>query len=188
VRTSRPSRLIETAGPDPATPLSEVRLVVGTIVGTHGIRGEVKVLLTTDEPEHLKTIKRVYVGEEQNPRRVLGLRFHDRFALMRLQGIPTPEVGKEFNGQLVRIAGADARPLEPGEFYLYQLIGLEAVDESGHPLGVVTDIMETGANDVLVIAPPDGGKEQLFPNHPDVVLDVNPVEGRLVIRPLVYLE
>src|SRR5262245_41885049 len=80
-QTSRPNRRIETAGPDPATPLAEVRLVVGTIVGTHGIHGELKVLLTTDEPEHLKTIKRVYVGEEQTPRRVLGIRFHDRYAL-----------------------------------------------------------------------------------------------------------
>jgi 16S rRNA processing protein RimM len=188
VRPSRPNRLIETAGPDPATPLAEVRLVVGTIIGTHGIRGELKVLLTTDEPDHLKTIKRVYVGDEQHPRRVLGVRFHDRYALMGLKGIATPEAGTEFKGQQVRIAGTDARPLEPGEFYLYQLIGLEAVDESGHPLGIVTDIMETGANDVLIVAPPDGGKEQLYPNHPDVVLDVNPSEGRLVIRPLVYLE
>ncbi|HEY7032862.1 MAG TPA: ribosome maturation factor RimM [Thermomicrobiales bacterium] len=184
----RPNRLIESAGPDPATPLAEVRLAVGTIVGTHGIRGELKVLLTTDDPEHLKAVKRVYVGEEQTPRRVIGIRFHDRYALVRLKGVPTPEAGKEFRGQPVRIAGTDARPLEPGEFYLYQLIGLDAVDESGQPLGVVTDIMETGANDVLVVAPPDGGKDQLFPNHPDVVLDVNPEEGRLVIRPLVYLE
>jgi 16S rRNA processing protein RimM len=187
-RPSRPNRLIETAGPDPATPLSEVRLVVGTIIGTHGIQGELKVLLTTDDPEHLKTIKQVYVGEEAAPRRVLGVRFHDRFALMRLKGIATPEAGTEFKGLQVRIAGTDARPLEAGEFYIYQLIGLKAVDESGQPLGVVTDIMETGANDVLVIAPPDGGKDQLYPNHPDVVLDVNPIEGRLVIRPLVYLE
>jgi len=165
-----------------------VRLVVGTIVGTHGIHGELKVLLTTDEPDHLKTIKRVYVGDEQNPRRVLGVRFHDRFALMRLRGIPTPEAGAEFRGQQVRIAGTDARPLAPGEFYLYQLIGLAVVDESGQPVGTVTDIMETGANDVLIVAPVGGGPDQLYPNHPNVVLDINPEDGKLVVRPLVYLE
>jgi ribosomal 30S subunit maturation factor RimM len=48
--------------------------------------------------------------------------------------------------------------------------------------------METGANDVLVVAPPDGGNDELYPNHPDVVLDVDPEAGRLVVRPLVYLE
>jgi 16S rRNA processing protein RimM len=187
-RPSGPSRLIETTGPDPATPLSEVRLVVGTIIGTHGIHGELKVLLTTDEPDHLKSITRVYVGEAQQPRRVLGIRFHDRFALMRLKGIGTPETGLEFRGQQVRIAGTDARPLAPGEFYLYQLIGLSVVDESGQPLGTVTDIMETGANDVLVVAPADGSKDQLYPNHPDVVLDIKPEEGRVVVRPMVYWE
>jgi 16S rRNA processing protein RimM len=187
-RDRRPARLIETAGPDPATPLAEVRLVVGTIVGTHGVRGELKVLLTTDDPEHLRTIKRVYVGDEPTPRRVLSLRFHDRFALMRVKGIPTPEAGAEFRGRQLRIAGTDARPLAPGEFYLYQLIGLSVVNEAGQPLGTVTDIMETGANDVLVVAPPDGGKDELYPNHPDVVLDVDPEAGRLVVRPLVYLE
>jgi 16S rRNA processing protein RimM len=187
-RPSRPGRLSDTSGPDPATPLSEVRLVVGTIIGTHGIRDELKVLLTTDEPEHLKTIKRVYVGEEQHPRRVLGIRFHERFALMRLKGIPTREAGVAFKGQQVRIAGTDARPLAEGEYYLYQIIGLSAVDESGQPLGTVTDIMETGANDVLIVTPPEGGKDQLYPNHPDVVLEINPREGKLVIRPMVFLE
>jgi 16S rRNA processing protein RimM len=187
-RPPGPSRLIETTGPDPATPLADVRLVVGVIAGTHGIRGELKVLLTTDEPEHLLTVKRVYVGEEQHSRRVLSVRLHDRFALMRLKGIGTPEAGLEFRGQQVRIAGTDARPLAPGEFYLYQLIGLNVVDEAGASIGTVTDIMETGANDVLVVAPVDGGKEQLYPNHPDVVLEIKPEEGILVVRPLVYLE
>ena len=187
-RPSGPSRLIETAGPDPATPVAEVRFVVGTIIGTHGISGELKVLLTTDEPEHLLTIKRVYVGEDQHARRVLSARLHDRFALMRLKGIGTPEAGLELRGQQVRIAGTDARPLQAGEYYLYQLIGLRAFDESGQEVGTVTDIMETGANDVLVVAPADGGKDQLYPNHPDVVLEIKPDEGRLVVRPLVYLE
>lgn len=91
-------------------------------------------------------------------------------------------------GEPLRIAGTDARPLEPGEYYLYQLIGLQVFDEAGTALGAVTDIMETGANDVLVVAPPDGGADQLFPNHPDVVLDVDPNAGRMVVRPLVYWE
>jgi 16S rRNA processing protein RimM len=185
-RPPGPSRLIETAGPDPGTPLAEVRLTVGRIVGTHGVRGELKVRLTTDEPDHLTQIKRLWVGEERNPRRVLGVRFHAGFGLIRLKGISTPEIGDEFRGQTLQMAGTDARPLEPGEFYLYQLIGLAVFDEAGQSLGTVVDVIETGANDVLVVAPPDGGPEQLFPHHPDVVLDVRPDLGRMTVRPLVY--
>jgi 16S rRNA processing protein RimM len=187
-RAERPQRkrLSETAGPDPSTPISAVKLGVGTIVGAHGVAGEVKVLLTTDDPEHLLTIRRVFVGDEPQPRRVLGSRLHDRYALMRLKGITTPEAITEFKGQPVKIAGSDARPLAPGEHYLYQLIGLTALDEAGETLGTVTDIMETGANDVLIVSPPDGGPDQLIPNHPEVVLTIDPAAGKIIVRPLVY--
>jgi 16S rRNA processing protein RimM len=159
---------------------------VGVIIGTHGLSGELKVRLTTDDPEHLARVRRLYVGDERLPRRVLGVRFHGGNALLRLQGIATPEEGAALRGQPLRIAGSDARPLAPGEFYFYQLIGLEAVDEAGTTLGTVTDIIETGAHDVLVVSPAGGGPDLLLPNHPEVVLDIRPAEGRMIVRPLVY--
>ena len=179
---------MDTVGPDPATPLADVRLVVGTVSGPHGVRGELKLRLATDDPEHLRAVKRVYVGDELRARRLLGVRFHAGQALLRLQGITTPEAVDALRGQPVRIAGGDARPPAPGEFFLYQLIGLEAVDEAGTRLGRVTDLLETGAHDVFVVAPPGGGPDLLLPNHPDVVLDVRPDEGRMTVRPLVYDE
>lgn len=185
-RPPRRNRLAETPGPDPATPLAQVRLVVGTIVGVHGVNGELKLRLATDDPEHLTAVKRVYVGDEPRPRRLLGVRFHGGNALIRLPGISTRDQGEQLRGQTVRIAGSDARPPAPGEFFLYQLIGLEAVDEAGAPLGRVTDLLETGANDVFVVTPTDGGPDILLPNVSDVVLDIRPDEGRMTVRPLVY--
>jgi 16S rRNA processing protein RimM len=169
-------------------PLAAVRLTVGTVVGAHGVRGELKVRLTTDDPEHLRrgVVKRVWVGDEPGARRLLGVRLHAGQALVRVQGIATREAALALRGQPLRIAGADARPLAPGEFYLYQVIGLDAVDEAGRALGRVTDILETGAHDVFVVTPPAGGPDLLLPNHPEVVLDVRPAEGRMVVRPLVY--
>lgn len=183
----KPKRLSETTGPDPSTPVTEVRLNVGTVTGPHGIDGEVKVLLTTDDPDHFLTIRQVFLGDESRGRRVLGARLHDRYALMRLKGITTPEAVSELRGQPVRIAGRDARPLAPGEYYLYQLIGLTAYDEEGAVLGTLTDIMETGANDVFIITSAEGGDDLLVPNHPSVVLDIDPAAGKLIVRPLVYL-
>ncbi|HET7092741.1 MAG TPA: ribosome maturation factor RimM [Thermomicrobiales bacterium] len=180
------ARLLDTAGPEPGTPPAQTRLAIGVIVGSHGVRGEAKLRLFTDEPEHLRAIKRIWLGDEPNPRRLLGVRFQNDVALIRVQGITTPEAVAELRGETVRIAGADARPLAPGELFLYQLIGLDAFDEAGAPVGRVTDIIETGANDVLVIAPPDGGPDILLPNHPETVLDVRPGEGRMTVRRLVY--
>ena len=181
-----PPRLADTAGPDPHVPPERARLTVGTILGPHGIRGEFKVRLQTDDPENLLTIERLYLGDEAAPRTVLGARLHAGNALMRLQGISSPDTVEHLRGTSLRIRGADARPLAGNEYFLYQMVGLEAFDEAGRRLGRVTDVMETGANDVLVIAPEDGGADILLPSHPDVVLEMEPGAGRIVVRPLTY--
>lgn len=115
------------------------------------------------------------------------IRRHGGEALIRLRGITTPEAATALQGRVVRIAGSDARPPASGEFFLYQLIGLRVVDEADTTLGTVTDLMETGANDVFVITPTGGGPDMLLPNVPDVVLAIVPAEGRMVVRlPLYY--
>jgi 16S rRNA processing protein RimM len=169
-------------------PPGETRLTVGTIIGSHGVRGEIKVRLATDDPEHLTSIKRVFLGDEPKARRLLGVRFHAGHVLMRLPGVSTPEQVAELRGLPVRIAGSDARPLADGEYFLYQLIGLDVFDEAGQALGTVTDLIETGARDVFVITPLGGGKELLLPNHEDVVLEIRPDERRMTVRPLAFYD
>jgi 16S rRNA processing protein RimM len=177
--------LVETTGPDPNTPPDETRLAVGVVVGTHGLRGELKLRLSTDDPEHLTHIKWVYVGDDEVRRRLQGVRFHAGFALLKLAGVHNPEDANALRGQKIRIAGKDARPLEEGEYFYYQLVGLVAYDEGGTNLGTVVDIMETGTNDVLVIKSEAGG-EMLVPNHPDFVPAIEPEKGRLTVKPPVY--
>jgi 16S rRNA processing protein RimM len=135
-------------------------LTVGTIVSPHGVRGEMNVRLQTDDPEHLLTV-------------------------IRLQGVSTPETVDRLRGMPLRMRGSDARPLAANEYFLYQVIGLEAFDEAGVRLGRVTDLIETGANDVLVVTP-DEGADLLLPSHPDVILELDPAAGRLVARPLTF--
>ena len=181
-----PPRLSETAGPEPGAAPGRVFLTVGTILAPHGVRGEFKLRLHSDDPEHLLTVKRLYLGDETTPRTVLGVRLHAGHALMRLQGISSPETVDRLRGTPVRMRGSDARPLAPNEYFLYQVIGLAAFDEAGNRLGAVTDLLETGANEVLIVTPDDGGANLLFPSHPDVVLELDPAAGRVVLRPLRY--
>jgi 16S rRNA processing protein RimM len=178
--------LADTVGPDPDVPPARARLTVGTILGPHGVRGESKVRLQTDDPEHLLTLKRIYLGDEPAPRTVLGARLHAGNALMRLQGISSPDTVERLRGTPLRIRGADARPLAPNEYFLYQMVGLEAFDEAGARLGRVTDVLETGANDVLVITSDDGGADILLPSHPDVIVAMDPAAGKIVVRLLAY--
>lgn len=178
--------MADTAGPDPGTAPSRVRFTVGTILGPHGVRGEFKLRLQSDDPEHLLTVKRLYLGDETVPRTVLGARQHAGHMLMRLQGISSPETVERYRGAPLRMRGADARPLAPNEYFLYQIVGLDVVDEAGNRLGAVTDLLETGANEVLVVTPEGGGPDLLLPSIPDVVLTMDLDAGRIVVRPPRY--
>ncbi|MGC4190574.1 MAG: ribosome maturation factor RimM [Thermomicrobiales bacterium] len=182
----RVKRLIETAGPEPTTPVSETFLTEGVLAGSHGVRGELKMRVLTDQPDHLATVKQVYIGEPPVPMRLLAVREHGDLLLIRLEGITTPEQAKELSGRAVKIAGSDARPLAEGEYFLFQLIGLKVEDEQGAEIGAVSDLIETGAHDVLVVTPSAGGPDILIPNHPEYVLKMAPEEGVLVARLPVY--
>ncbi|MGC4107746.1 MAG: ribosome maturation factor RimM [Thermomicrobiales bacterium] len=182
----RVKRLIETAGPAPTTPVNEVYLTEGVLAGSHGVRGEIKMRILTDQPDHLTTVTRVFIGEPPAPMRLLGVREHGDMLLIRLEGVTTPEQAKELSGKAVKIAGSDARPLAEGEYFLFQLIGLTVQDEQGEAIGTVADLIETGAHDVLVITPSAGGQDILIPNHPEYVLTMSPEEGLLVARLPVY--
>jgi 16S rRNA processing protein RimM len=126
------------------------------------------------------------LGNSEQPTRLLGVRFHGGGALIRLEGITTPEEGQALGGLAVRIRGEDAKPLAEGEYFLFQLIGLTVFDEAGEEIGSVTDLMETGTHDVLIIKPKRGGEDILVPNHPEYVITIEPEAGRLVLRLPVY--
>ncbi|HWV25525.1 MAG TPA: ribosome maturation factor RimM [Thermomicrobiales bacterium] len=183
-RQPQPRTLIESTGPEPTTPLEDVRLTIGRLAGPHGVQGEMKLRLLTDEPDHLIEVETVYLGDRDTPIHLEGIRFVNDGALISLEGVDTPEDAATLSGLPVKIAGTDARPLEEGEFFLYQLIGLTAYLEDGTKAGTVTDLVETGAYDVLVIADRPGASGDLMvPNHPDFVPEIDPAAGRLVIRP-----
>ncbi|MCO5220276.1 MAG: ribosome maturation factor RimM [Thermomicrobiales bacterium] len=178
--------LIDSAGPSPDTPLDQVFLTIGIIVGTHGIVGELKVRPVTDIPEQFEVLGSVYVGDEDRPRKIQNVRFHGGNVLLKLRGIGNPEDGATFRGQPIRISGKDALPLEDGEYLLFQLIGLDAYDEAGQKVGTTVDLIETGARDVFVIRPDAGGADLLLPNTEEAVLEIDPSERRIVVRPLEY--
>lgn len=178
--------LIESAGPDPETPLHDVLLTIGIVVGTHGVAGDLKVRPVTDLPEQFISLRSVFLGEEERPRKVEHVRFHAGNVLLRLRGISNPEDGTLYRGQSIRISGRDAIPLEKGEFLLYQLVGLDAFDEAGVKIGTTVDLIETGARDVFVIRPVDSGPDILLPNTEDAVLEIVPAERRMVVRLLEY--
>lgn len=190
-RGAKPRRLIDTRGPEPGDAVEDIQLTVGRIGAPHGVNGELRLVLLTDEPNHLQEIDHVYLGDSEEPVALQGLRFHSDSALIFLEGIETPEAARKLGGLTVKIDGRDAKPLEEGEYFLYQLIGLRAITPDGDDIGVVVDLIETAAHDVLVIAP-DGSStgpstgDLLIPNHPSYVHEITPDEGVIVVTKPVY--
>ena len=158
-------------------------LAVGRVIKPHGVQGEVRVELMTDLPERFKWLKTVYVGERHpRPVAVESVRFHQEFVLLKLAGYPTRTEAEALRNELLQVPEEEAIPLEEGEYFLHQLLGLEVQTEDGQSLGRLTDVLETGANNVFVVSGADG--EHLIPDIPDVVQAVDVVGGRIIIRPL----
>lgn len=150
------------------------------------------MVLLTDEPDHLLALEHLYLGNSDTPVSIAGIRFHAGAALLSLEGVDTPEDARKLGGLAVKIDGTDAKPLEEGEYFLYQLIGLRATTQDGNDVGVVVDLIETASHDVLVIAPDGSGtgaakrEDLLIPNHPVYVHEINPEEGVIVVTKPVY--
>ena len=128
-----------------------------------------------------------YLAHQDSPedaecRPVEGMRFHQQLLLLKLEGCDDRNAAEELRGLLVQIPIEDAAPLGEGEYYHYQLIGVEVETESGEGLGRVIEVLETGANDVYVVRGPRG--EVLIPGIESVVRELDVKAKRMVVSPL----
>ena len=170
----------ETGSPGEGEPLF---LVVGKLRRPHGIHGEILMDVLTDFPERLLPGKKVLVGEAHQSLEIVNLRRHDPELLISFEGIETREEAGEYRNRLVYVE-ADALPILPeGEFYHHDLIGLRVENEAGQELGVLEQVLVTGANDVYVVRTVDE-QELLLPAIHDVVLEIDPENGKMVVRPM----
>lgn len=156
-------------------------LVIGRILAPHGFDGACRMDILTDYPERLSALRRVYVGDEPRARRLTRAQLHPPYALIWLAGVTDDIAAGALRGALVRIDHDQAAPLAEGEYYHWQLIGARVVDEAGAPLGILIEIIQTGANDVYVLRTPAGG-ELLLPAIEDVVRHVDTEQGVITAR------
>jgi 16S rRNA processing protein RimM len=160
---------LTTGSPQPGEP---VFLAVGFLRRPHGVEGEILMEVLTDFPERLRAGKLVYVGEDHQPMRIAHKRPQDQALLITFPGIDTPEAAGTLRNKQVFIKADNLPELPEGEYYHHQLLGLKVINESGLELGLLTEIIETGANDVYVATSLEG-KEILFPAIESVILGVD---------------
>lgn len=157
-------------------------LAIGRVVKAHGVRGEISVAVLTDFPERFDTTEHVYLGNEFEAEayQLKKFRWHKKNVLLTLEGISDRNQAEQLRGLFVQIPIEDVVPLPEGDFYLYELIGLQIVSTDNQVLGTLINILETGANDVYVVETPD--KNQiLLPAIPDVVKEIDADAGKITV-------
>ena len=159
------------------------RFQVGVIAGSHGVRGDVKVYPTTDDPRRFSRLKQVIlcVHGRDEVHEVSGVRYQDRFVLMHLSGIDSPEEACRYRQLPLLIDRADAMPLAEGRYYIPDLLGMKVFEEDGSLLGELTDVVETGANDVYEVHTPEG-KDILIPVIDECILHVDVERSEMTVH------
>jgi len=150
---------------------------VGNIVNTHGIKGEVRVQSITNLPEdrYAKGSPLVWFGKNNEPIDlvVTSHRVHKNFDLLKFEGYPSINDVEKLVGGMLKVSEDHlSEDLDENEFYYYEIIGLQVVDEEGNHLGKVKEIMSPGANDVWVVERP-GKKDLLLPYIEPVILNID---------------
>ena len=155
-------------------------LTIAVVLAPWGKEGEVKARIETDFPHRFTLLKRVYLGPELLPFELEGFRQHKGHVLLKLKGCDDRSAAAKLRGMAVQIPLAEAMPLGPDEYYVYQIEGLAVWTESGEPLGIIEEVLFTGSNEVYVTHGPRG--EVLIPALKDVVLEVDLEAGRMIVR------
>lgn len=158
-------------------------LRVGVISSTHGIRGEVKVYPTTDDPERFLDLDEVILdtGREHKILEIEGVKFFKNQVILKFKGYDNINDIEKYLKKDLLVDREHAVELGENENFIADLIDMEVVTDEDKVLGTLTDVIETGANDVYAVKTPEG-KEILLPAIRDCILDVNVDEKRMTVH------
>ena len=158
-------------------------LRVGVISSTHGIRGEVKVYPTTDDPERFLDLDEVILdtGREHKILEIEGVKFFKNQVILKFKGYDNINDIEKYLKKDLLVDREHAVELGENENFIADLIDMEVVTDEGKVLGTLTDVIETGANDVYAVKTPEG-KEILLPAIRDCILDANVDEKRMTVH------
>jgi 16S rRNA processing protein RimM len=153
-------------------------MLIGTVQGAFGLRGELKIKPHTDFPERFARLRQVFLGPQRAPYTVKRSRPHQDRVLLTLAGVETPERARDLTGLDLAVPRSEAVELPEGHYYLDDLVGLTVFSADGKAVGEVSDVLQTGSNDVLVVG--RGNNAVLIPLIADAVVELN-VEGRRAV-------
>jgi 16S rRNA processing protein RimM len=161
----------------------EELLQVGVITTTHGVRGEVKVFPTTDDAARFKKLKNVILdtGREQREMEITGVKFFKNMVILKFKGLDTMNDVEPLRQAKLLVTRENAVELGENEYFIADLIGMQAVSDEGETLGTITDVLQTGANDVYIISS-EGAADLLVPAIKDCIKKVDMEQREMTVH------
>lgn len=158
-------------------------LRIGVISNTHGIKGEVKVFPTTDDPKRFKSLKHVILdtGKENLELEIQSVRFFKQLVILKFKGIDNINDIEKYKGKDLLVTRENAVPLEEDEYFIFDIIGAKVETEEGETIGTLAEVLTTGANDVYVVETADG-KEILLPVIKECILNIDTEKKTVVAK------
>lgn len=159
------------------------KLEVGQIVNTFGIKGFVKVYPYVDDITRFDDLKTVYVNCKKNTQKleIEEVKYSKNMVLLKFKGIETINQAETLRNSYIEIDRKDAIPLEEGQYFIADLLGLDVFVDTGEKLGILDDIYNTGGNDIYVVKN-ELGKSFLLPGIDEVIKDVNFDENKIIVH------
>ena len=161
---------------------AESRVIIGKIGAPHGVSGALKIIPITDFPDRFADMKTVYVDKDLLHIASVQVKNDGQLILMSFEEYPTRETAAQLTKKLLYVDRSEVVPLQKGQYYTFDIIGLEAFNEAGESLGLVTDVLQTGSNDVYVVSKKGDSAQLLIPALKSVVLEIEIATGRMIVR------
>lgn len=162
-----------------------VYLVIGRFGKPHGLDGGILFYVITDFPERIKKGRKIFIGEDHQLAYIFSVKDHNRGLILKLKEFKSVDEIEEFSGEYVFVEASELPKLPEGEYYHHQLMGLTVKDTNENILGTITEIIQTGANDVYVIKGIDK-KEILYPALKTLINHIDLKNKIMIVKPVEY--
>ena len=161
----------------------EELLRVGVITATHGLKGEVKVFPVTDDVKRFQKLKEIILdtGNEKQTMEIESVKFFKQLVILKFKGYDSIEMIERYKKKNLYVTRENAVRLNKDEYFIADLIGLRVIDAAGVEIGMLKDVIETGANDVYAISLLDG-RELLLPAIKQCILSVDMEAGEMMVH------
>lgn len=154
-------------------------ITIGKVGAPHGVRGEVRIIPLTDFPNRFEKLKNVIIDDLKSLT-ISNVRYHNQFIIAKFDNFDTKESAASLNGKLLKVERKDVPPLAPGEYYSFDIIGLNVQNENGTDLGKIVEILKTGSNDVYIVE--QNKNRLLIPALKSVVLKIDIEQGFMLVK------